>query len=388
MHKIKKHVFIVGLMTIISACTVIDDYLLGKDNTPKPKALPVFKNKHTVTIDWSAHIGSFIKGTATPDLQAFPEAKNVYVASPKGDVYAFKQRQASLLWQKNLNVNLLAGPVVHGRYVVVNGDDASIYILNKSDGALLQRVKLQNDAYAKPLIMGNTLYVKTLNGSVYSIDLPTGKKNWRYDHGSPDIILKASSSPIYYQGAIICGFSDGALVGLDPNKGHPLFQQHIAFPRGASDIERLVDVDTNPLVEANTLYVASYQGEIGAYSIQEGSFIWHKPASSYHDLAFDGHTLVMVSSRDRIWAYDKQNGTVLWKQNGLYARGLTAPVIWQKLIWIGDRTGMLHAIDPLTGNFVSQRHFPGSIVSAIVPYGAYAFILTTNGQLHRIAFKE
>lgn len=385
MYKIKTYALIIALILNLGACTIIDDYMLGKDNSPKPKALPVVKNKHTVNIDWSAHIGSFIKGTATPDLQAFPEGKIVYVASPKGDVYAFNQREASLLWQKSLKINLLAGPVVHGHYVVVNADDASIYILNKKNGALLQRVKLQNDAYAKPLIIGNTLFIKTLNGAVYSIDLLTGKKNWRYDHGSPDIILKASSSPIFYQGAIICGFSDGALVGLDLNKGHPLFQQHIAFPRGASDIERLVDVDTNPLVEADKLYVASYQGEIGAYSINDGRFIWHKPASSYHDLAFDGQTLVMVSSRDRIWAYDKQNGTVLWKQNALYARGLTAPVVWHGLIWVGDRTGMLHAIDPQTGNFVSQRHFPGSIVSAIVPNGAYAFVLTTNGQLHRIS---
>ncbi|NDH08951.1 MAG: outer membrane protein assembly factor BamB [Gammaproteobacteria bacterium] len=387
MHKLKKRALLIGLMINLSACTIIDDYMLGKDNTPKPKPLPVVNNKHDVHIDWSAQIGSFVKGTLTPDLQAFPQGKNVYVASAKGDVYAFKQDGAARLWQKNLKVNLLAGPVVQDRYVIVNGDDSSLYILDKSDGHLLQRVKLQNDAYAKPLIIGHTVFVKTINGAVYSIDLPTAKKNWRYDHGSPEIILKASSSPIYYQGAIICGFSDGALVGLDPNKGHPLFQQHIAFPRGASDIERLVDVDTNPLVDGHKLYVASYQGEIGAYSLEEGAFIWHKPASSYHDLAFDDRTLVMVSSRDKIWAYDKQNGTVLWKQNSLYARGLTAPVIWQNLIWVGDSTGVLHAINPLTGHFVSQHHFPGGIVAAMVPYGANAFIITTNGQLHRLSFK-
>ena len=387
MHNIKKQALIFALLINVNACTIIDDYLLGKDNAPKPRPLPVLNFNHDVSIDWSVPVGSFVKGTATPDLQARPLGKNIYAASAKGDVYAYQQHGARL-WHKKLKVNLLAGPVVQGSYVLVNGDDASIYILDKTDGHLLHRVKLQNDAYAKPLIIDHTFYVKTINGAVYSIDLATAKKNWRYDHGSPEIILKASSSPIYYQGAIICGFSDGALLGLDLNKGHPLFQQHIAFPRGASDIERLVDVDTNPLVDGNHLYVASYQGEIGAYSTEEAAFIWHKPASSFHDLAFDDRTLVMVSSRDRIWAYDKQNGTVLWKQNRLYARGLTAPVIWQHLIWVGDSSGVLHAINPLTGDFVSQHHFPAGIVSAMVPYGRYAFVLTSNGQLHRLSFKE
>ncbi len=385
MRKLKLYALMIGLSASLSACTIIDDYAFGKDNTPKPKALPDVANQHPVKIDWSAHIGSFKKGTATPDLQAFPEGNQIYVASPNGSIYAFKRDKAKLIWQKNLKLNLLAGPVVHEQYLVVNGDDASVYILNKTNGQLLHRVKLANDAYAKPLIVGDSIYIKTLNGTVYRIELATGKKVWRYDHGSPEIILKASSSPILYQGAIICGFSDGALVGLDVNKGHPLFQQHIAFPRGASDIERLVDVDTNPLIDGNKLYVASYQGEIGAYSLTEGSFLWHKSASSFHDLAFDGQTLVMVSSRDRIWAYDKQTGTVLWRQNGLYGRGLTAPVIWQGYIWVGDRTGIIHGISPKTGQFVSQRHLPGSMVSAMVTHGKYAYVLTTNGQLHRLS---
>lgn len=387
MYKMKSFLFAM-LAVSLNACTYIDDYAFGKDNTPKPMPLPQVYQRKSIMLDWSVSLAGFKKQDFTADLTPFVSRHHVYVATPEGRVYALDKNHGQILWQKELHLTLLAGPVVSGDKILVTSDDAAIYILNRKNGDILQRVGVANDVLSKPFIHRQKAYVKTITGAVYCIDLNTGHKDWKYEHTTSEIILKASSSPVYYQNMILVGFSDGSLVGLEPTKGHPQFIQHISYARGVSEVERLTDVDTNPLIDANRLYIASYQGDIGAYSITESSFLWKKPASTYHDLSFIGDTLVMVSSKDVVWAYHKQSGQTLWTQKQLKARRLTAPVNWNQTIWVGDRLGYLHGLSPQTGQFVGQLKLPGGMSAAPVIEGKHAWVMTTNGQLHRLSLEK
>jgi outer membrane protein assembly factor BamB len=388
MFKINQMILVALMSLTISACTYIDDYVFGKDNTPAPNPLPVVKHKKNVHIDWSTNIGSFKKNTATPDLAPGFDSRNIYVAAPNGKITALNKKTGQVLWQSETHLSLLAGPVVAGEQLIVSGDDSAIYILDRNNGKVLQRVSVTNDVFAKPFVHAGKIYAKTITGVVYCIDLKTGHKDWKYEHTSTEIILKASSSPVFYQNSILVGFSDGSIVGLEPLKGHPIFQQHVSYARGVSEVERLNDVDTNPLIDQDRLYIASYQGEVGAYSIPQSEFIWKRQASTFHDLVFVDSTLVLVSSSDSVWAYHKTNGQVLWTQKALKARGLTAPAIWRGQIWVGDRLGTLHGISPSSGQFIGQLQMPGSIVSSPVIDGDVCYVLTTNGQIHRLSLRK
>lgn len=374
--------------TLISGCGYIDDYAFGKDNTPHPSPLPVVSKKQKVTVDWSMDVGSFPKGTAVPDLQPYINGEQVYVATSNGTVVAASKNTGKSLWRVKLDSGLLAGPVVSNDFLAINTDDSSIVLLDKVNGKRKQSVKLASDSLAKPLLIHDTMFVKTINGVLYSLAIDSGKKNWSYNHGSPEIILKASSSPVKYHQTIVVGFSDGELIGFDENNGHVMWQRHIAFAKGASDIERLVDIDTNPIFDGPNLYIATYQGEIGSYSVEGSEFNWHHTASTYHDLAIEAEYLIMVDSHDVIWAFNKKSGQVLWKQNALKARGLTAPVIWNHQIWVADSKGALHGISPQSGEFVAQVVLPGSIISAPIVERDVCWVLTTNGQLHRLSMRK
>lgn len=381
---------LLGIIILVSltACGYIDDFAFGKDNSNKPASLPNIKVKQNLGIVWSANVGTFTNHMSIKDLQAYAYQHRIYTASSDGRVEALDEATGEVLWTQALKKSLVAGPLVYQNKIAVNTDQSSIIVLDKTKGDVVKSISLSNDALAKPLLVDKHLYVKTINGVFYDINIETGNKHWRYAHGAPEIILKSSSSPVQYKQMVLAGFSDGELLGFDMNNGHVVWQQHIAFPSGASDVERLVDIDTNPIVDGDRIYVATYQGQIGAYSIESTQPIWQRSASTFQDLAIADRVLYMVDSRDTIWAIDKMNGSVLWKQTALKARGLTAPIIWNKQLWVGDRMGVLHGISLKTGRFIGQLSLPGSIVSAPIVHDGSCFVYTTNGQLHRINMRK
>ena len=383
-----KLIFTGFALASLAACSYVDDFAFGKDNSIKPAKLPVLKHNQSLSIDWSTNTGKFKPLGAIKDLQPYVYHHRIYTASSDGKVQAVDEKSGHILWEKTLAHKLVAGPVVYHNTLAVNTENSSILLLNKENGQRVKTIALSNDALAKPLLLENHLYVKTVNGILYDINMETGRKYWRYDHGSPEIILKASSSPVNYQNMILSGFSDGELLGFDKQNGHVIWQQHIAFPSGASDVESLVDIDTNPIVDGDRIYVATYQGQVGAYAMDSANPIWQRQASTYQDLAISGQMLFMVDSKDIVWAFDKMSGTVLWKQTGLRARGVTAPVIWNHQLWVADRLGVLHGISMQTGQFIGQLNLSGSVISAPVIHDGACLVYTTNGHLHHISMRK
>jgi outer membrane protein assembly factor BamB len=183
---------------------------------------------------------------------------------------------------------------------------------------------------------------------------------------------------------ILVGFSDGKLDAVDAQTGHQVWQKSIAYASGFSDVERLVDIDADPIVQNNLIYLASYQGYVGALSLSSGEFIWRKPASVYKNLAMDDNTLYLTDSDDVLWAYNNQNGQVKWKQTAFKARGLTEPLLVGQYLIVGDKTGYLHVLSTQNGELMSRLQLSGPIEISPAVSGKSIYVMTANGKLNRL----
>ena len=300
-------------------------------------------------------------------------------------VQAIDKTTGKILWSKQLKEGVVSGPTVAEGYIALGTNRSSVVLLRQTDGSELQRLKVSGDALSKTVIMNHKAIVKTIDGNLYAFDLKTGKKLWVSEHGSPSLILKASSSPVIMGKLVLVGFSDGKLDAIDIQSGRIEWQRSIAFASGASDVERLVDIDADPIVQGDIVYLASYQGYVGALSLTSGQFVWRKPASVYKNLAIDATTLYVVDSNDVLWAFDKQSGLVKWKQLSLKARGLTEPVLIGNRLIVGDRTGFVHVLAAQSGALISRKQLSGPIDIAPAVSGNSIFVMTVNGKLNRLS---
>jgi outer membrane protein assembly factor BamB len=369
----------------LEGCTQLDNYMLGKDNSPKPAPLAPIVSKAHMSVVWTTSIGSKKKSNPYFKLKPVIRESVVYTADSSGIVSAINKKNGQILWSKKLDYGVISGPTVAKGYIALGMNSSHVLLLKQSDGSVVWKATVSSDVLSKPAISHNKVIAKTIDGNLYAFDLRTGEKIWVLDHGSPHLILKASSSPVIRGEQILVGFSDGKLDAVDIQFGRQIWQKSIAYANGASDVERLVDIDADPVVRGDTIYLASYQGYIGALTLENGQFLWTKPASTYRNLAIDGNTLYMTASDDVLWAFDRQTGQVKWKQPALKARGLSEPVLIGNRLIVGDNTGYLHLVSTDNGEILSRIMLSGSVSVSPSVSGHVVYVMTDNGQLNCIS---
>ncbi len=377
-----KRILILMLGAFLQNCSHIDDYMLGKDNTPTPKNLASLDSKEKIVEKWSTSISTSRKSPVNFKLKPEIVAGIIYVANASGMIQAVNKNSGQIIWSKQLPQGIVSGMAVSAGMIALGTDASTVVLLKQSDGSELWQAKVSSDVLAKPVIIHNKVLAKTIDGNLYALNVINGEKLWMAEHGAPSLILKASSSPVVLDNSIaLVGYSDGKMDAIDIESGRLVWQRNIAYASGASDVERLVDIDADPIVKDKVVYLATYQGYVGALSLADGQFIWRKPASVYKNIAMDEEALYLTDNDDIVWSINKQNGQVNWKQISLKARGLTNPVIKGKRLIIGDKTGLLHLISTKNGKLIAREQLKGSVIIAPAVSENKLYVMTANGKL-------
>ena len=370
---------------LMQGCSQVDDYMLGKDNTPKPKNLKQIEPQLKVSQNWSSPVGKAHKSNDYLKLKPVIRGDVLYTADASGLIQAVSKNNGTIKWSTSLKTGIVSGPTVADGFIAIGTNSSSLVLLNQTTGKILWENKVSGEILSPPALSHQKVIAKTIDGKVFAFDAVNGKQLWKSEHGSPSLILKASSSPVIVDNLVLIGFSDGKLDALELQTGQVVWQRSIAYSTGTSDVERLVDIDSDPIVRDKIAYLASYQGYIGALSLNDGQFIWRKPGSVYKNMVLSANTLYVTDSNDILWSLDTRTGHVNWKQTALKARGLTEPVLVGQDLVVGDKTGYLHFIGSQTGELIGRSQLSGGVSISPNVIGRNLYVLTDNGMLNQLS---
>lgn len=376
---------ILFLCVVLQGCSKVDDYFLGEDNTVQPKELGQINAKAHVTPRWAISVGKSHKNKEYSKLQPALKDAVIYTADPSGMIHAINKHNGSFLWSTQIKQSIVSGPTVNNGVIVVSTNASSIVALRQNDGKELWQADVSGEVLAPPAVSHHIVVAKTIDGKVFAFDAATGKVLWNVEHGSPSLILKASSAPIVKGDLVLVGFADGKLDAFELKTGRLMWQRSIAYSSGTSDVERLIDIDADPIVIDGVAYLASYQGYIGALSLSNGEFVWKKAGSVYKDMLLKNQTLYVTDSHDVLWSIDARSGQVNWKFTSFKARGLTGPVLVGHYLAVADKTGYLHIIDTQTGDILGRYPLSSGVSTALYAQGPILYVLTDNGMLHKLS---
>jgi outer membrane protein assembly factor BamB len=98
----------------------------------------------------------------------------------------------------------------------------------------------------------------------------------------------------------------------------------------------------------------------------------------------DGNRIYLVDQNDRILALTTEGGVTLWTQSDLLHRLLTAPVLYNGNLVVGDSEGYMHWVNPEDGHFVAQQKVDSLFRTDAVVADGRLLIQATDGTLYSI----
>jgi outer membrane protein assembly factor BamB len=381
--------FIASLIIALSGCSSVREsmtesvtgWFSDKDNVEPPAKLVDFKASISVSQRWSANVGSDSKKLYVR-LQPRVDGDRIYAAGAKGRVSAFDVNTGQLLWQVNTGLPLRGGPGSGDGLVLLGTADAEVVALDRNSGAERWRAKVSSEVLAAPSAAEGVAVVRSIDGRIYGLSSDSGKRIWIYDSSVPVLTLRGTSAPVITNGGVIAGLSNGKLVALLLKNGSLLWESRIAIPRGRSELERIVDIDADPIVANGVVHVATYQGNVATVALENGRGLWNRKMSSHAGIAADSNILYITDEDSAVWALDRRSGSSYWKLDKLRARKLSAPAAYGEYVVVGDLEGYVHFLDRKSGAFAARIRVGSSpIVAAPIVAGDTVFISSSAGEL-------
>lgn len=202
------------------------------------------------------------------------------------------------------------------------------------------------------------------------------------------LTLRGTATPVHSGGVVYAGFANGAVAAVRAENGQPLWQHQVMLPEGRSELDRMVDVDSTPLLSGGVLYVVSYQGRLAALRANDGSLLWERDMSSYLDLAEGYGQVYVVDGEDHVRAIDQRSAEPVWQQEGLFRRRLSSPVAFSNYLVVADEEGYLHVLAQSDGRFLGRRRVDRKGVrSRPVPGGEMFYVLGNSGSLQALSIE-
>jgi outer membrane protein assembly factor BamB len=357
-----------------------------KDKAIDPPAeLTDFPASLRVQRAWDAGVGG--KGEALRlGLGVALDGGRAFAAGRGGDVDAFDLDSGRALWKARTKAPLSGGTGAGSGLVVVGSSEGAVIGLNEADGAERWRVKVNGEVLSAPAVGPNVVIVRTVDGKMHALASDTGKQIWEYEQQVPRLSLRGTAVPVIVGTAVICGFDNGKVVGLNLADGALLWETTVAPSRGRTELERLVDIDSAVKVLDNNVYVVGFQGRVAMIALDTGQIWWAQDASSYRGLAVDDDNVYISTAEGEVVALKRTAGTEVWRQKGLAHRGLSAPVITDDGIAVADFKGYVHWLDKSTGALAGRAEAGGERISnPPVADGNRVFVINDEGKLS--AFK-
>ncbi len=353
-----------ALVIGLAACSSSDD-----DEDIMIAELTDIEEKFEPKINWQEQVGGGVEGHFSR-LMPVLNKEVVYAASREGIVSAFSFVSGDELW--SVDIRKEAGGYLSGLFsekasarvsggltvaydkVYLGTENGEVISLDATNGSIVWRKPVKGEVIAPPAAGEGLIVVNTGAGYLVALHPDNGEMRWEYEQEVPSLTLRGISTPLVDNGGVIFGSANGKLNVVIADSGIEAWKQSVATAVGASELERLVDVDSQPVVLGDTIYSLAYNGNLLAVNLRSGQIKWKKEYSSYLNLSMSGFMLYLTDYMGHIYAVDSRDGSEVWKQNSMTNRGLTGAYSHGDYVVVGDTQGYLHWLDKDNGEFVAR----------------------------------
>ncbi|HZT12261.1 MAG TPA: PQQ-binding-like beta-propeller repeat protein [Candidatus Baltobacteraceae bacterium] len=322
----------------------------------------------SLSVSWRTVTGAPYSSSPTADDRA------LYIGDNAGVLRAFDITNGKVLWSAQVAKPLMSAPLLAAGLVIAGeGDESSpgnatpshpihvgagesaLLAFDRRTGALRWRIPLPGSGMPTPAIMGNILVQHNGAGSLYGVDVPTGRVI--YVKALHSIASMTAATPVSKYQFVTLGVDSNAVWLLDARTGATIARTD--FAPNASGFG-----DCPPAYDGKAIYCNYALPPYGSVPQQTDRF-----------------------AVERAFAVDPRAGKRLWdvylERGSLPRRNEAAiPMLAYGMLYCGSSVApYVHALDPATGALKWRKQVRGNVLGGIAAQGGAIYFGDLGGYL-------
>ncbi|MCF9046796.1 outer membrane protein assembly factor BamB [Acinetobacter nectaris] len=369
------------VLTLVAAALVGCSSNKPKVEKIKPNPLPKLVQAKTLQQVFSEHVSATNRNDPLR-LQIAVDNGTLFFIDPKKDtVEAFQGNKR--LWATRISKHetLSAGAVAGNGMVIVGNQKGQLFGLDEATGAVKWTSQLSGPIITPSYIQQGRVITVTNDGNVYAHDVSSGQQLWTYRLPTVALSLRGQAAPTQLDpNTVLIGTANAYVYGIDVVSGMPRLQRRVAVAEGSTDVQRLNDIDGDPVMMGQFMVTTSYQGQVTVTDLQQQQVVWSDNASSNKRPEVTQDAVYITTMDGKIIAYGLLTGEKLWENDQLLHRNLSNPVLLGSDLVVGDFDGALSLLDPSTGKIIGRSMTKGDVTSLRV-VDNQLYVSTQKGAL-------
>ena len=324
----------------------------------------------------------------------------IYTGNSSGTFFAILAETGEVFWRFPAAGPIESEPLLEGNVLYFGDSSGAFYSLKAEDGTLRWSFQAGGVIFARPLVVKEKVIVFNSEDRMFALQKESGEVSWvrslREEGSTPGNAVHGSSSPVFYNGNIYIGTSQGLLGCVKPS-GDVLWQKSLGESGGDYG-----DIDAEVVVLKDMLVVPTPGDYCFGIRPENGEIAWRIEARGYTSGVVDTSERVclplVLKTVERgevleIRCIDPKSGVKKWGSDNLkeidlnreYGWSTTKPLIVKNRLLIGLSGLGMAIIESETGKI--SGFFPTSSgISADPVRGERdeVYVHSNDGYLYRI----
>jgi outer membrane protein assembly factor BamB len=356
----------------------------GVKGGSEPSALVEFHHTARFEVRWHSNVGD---SGANPQQPAVT-SDAVYGVSGKGVLTRLDRSSGKQQWRVETGLLVSSGGVASGEGLVLVGGDKGDVQAYGEDGKLRWKTTVSSEVLSISSVSDGVVLVRTGDGHITGLNAADGKNIWVYERTTPALVVRSHAGAVIQRGVAYAGFSGGKLEALNIKNGEVLWENVVSQPTGNTELERISDVTSDPVVDDEQVCAISFQGRVACFGIAQGGPLWNRDLSSDKGLMMLRKYIYLTDAQGAVLSLDKVTGGTMWKNDQMLLRGVTAPYALGDFVAVGDYKGYLYGLNREDGSLAARIQLDGGAIWTPPQELDGGFLVqTSGGELYSLTIK-
>lgn len=345
---------------LVGGCSTLDKLNPFSSSAPKVKAAELTPIQATADLRvlWQAQVGAAGDFVFTPAVVG----DRVFAAGHDGTIIRYDNGRP--VWRVAAGQKLSGGVGADAKVVAVGTAKGDVLAFDAETGKSLWQARVSSEVLAAPAVGDGLVVVRSGDSRIAGFDAGDGKRRWVYQRATPALSLRSNVGVLLTERVVVAGFPGGKLVAINSQNGAALWEVTVALPKGSTELERVADLTSSPVVDGREICAAAFQGRVACYDIGAGGLLWGRDVSSSAGLDLDKRRVYVSDDKGTVHAFARDSGASLWKQEKLSLRGLSRPIALGPYVAVADFQGVVHLLNAENGAFAARAATDGGAVLA------------------------